>query len=789
MTGPPTPAIRSSRGRAGGSWPALISLALIVIGQLLLEGRHLIGLVPAIAAAVVWARRDVRFGAARIPTAVLVVAAVLAGGAHLWGLGSFPPGLFFDEAVNIKEGAELVRPLRLQTWSHELSGRPTLFLYACGFVYHLFDQYWMATRHLVTAVNLLTVAAMAWALAPAVGRRAAAICAVVFGVSAYHLLFSRIVYEASVSTLLLMLAAGSALRAVRHGGFRWWAAWGVSLGFGLWTYNAFRLAPVFFVLALLVWAVSAPVRVRPAVARLAVGVGIALLIASPLVAVVVRNFEDFTFRAAELSVVDEARAAGSWDPLRHNLTTYPLMFVTNPGTSNQIYHWPAFSPPAAVLLWVGVGVAAGAAWRRRGVELLLLFWMVAGLVPGALTLSIEAPHWSRTLYALPAAAALAALGLVAVADLAGRRWRGPLAGTVLLFVIAGELWAFDRRIAASYDVYNFFYPRVSQAGMLARERAGQGFAVQASDEFATEAYEEVVFWTIVGGRRDRVAPVRIWESFPSDGCLEPVSMLVALRDVRLVDLVRDLYPASRLTVYRDPHDRPIIRELEIACGRPPPEGSHRSLLVRRTGTYTARVPDRVELQIEGVAAADGDRLFIPSGVWTVECRPSCEDSGVVLSGPEDVVLAAALVAASSPGHGLIGHYRNHDGSTHLQLDRLVFPNQRARLQPSFEIEWHGRLVTPRSGTYEFEVQADDFGELVVDGRSVLRYPHDEGFYHGFATLDLDAGGHPLRIGFERRRGGLTFDLTWKPPWEKDFVTIDPAYLLPSERPRIVAISD
>ncbi len=768
-------------------WLAILAAVLTVAGQLLLDAKLLVGLLPAIAAAAIWARRGVSLDDARLPARAAVALALLAvAAAHVWGISEFPPGLFFDEAVNIEEGAELTAPLRLQTWSYELSGRPTLFLYICGAVYHLFGQLWAAARHLVVAFNLLTVVVMAWALVPAVGRRTAVLSAAVFGISAYHLLFSRIVYEASISTLFLLLAVGAALRAARDQGWRWWVVWGVGLGIGLWTYNAFRLVPVFFMVALAAWTPASRRPTRPLFARFAVGLAVALVIAAPLAVVVAGSLGEFTFRAAELSVAAEARAAGSWEPVRHNLATYPLMFFTNPASSNQIYHWPAFSPPTAVLLWVGLGTAIGAAARRHGLALLLLFWFLAGLVPGILTLSIEAPHWCRTLYALPPAAALAAIGLATVSGLFPRRWQAPVASALLLLVVGGELWSFHRRIVPDHEVHNFFYPRVSTAAIMARDRAEAGFAVQASDEFATEAFEERVFWTIVGGRAGRVEPVRIWETFPRYGCSEPVSMLVALRDARLVGLVGDLYPDAALTVHFDPFGRPNVRALEIDCTGPAPSPGAAAVLVRRTGAYRVDFEASVEIRLEGVAVTPGDPLFIPAGLWAIECLPSCGDAGVVLSGPETFALETALLPAPFPGHGLSALYRDHDGSTHRQLDRLIFPNQRGHLQPSFAIQWRGELTVPHGGTYEFRVEADDFGEVVIDGRSVLRYPHDEGFYRDVATLDLDAGEHPLRIEFEKRRGGLTFDLTWRPPWEEDFVPIDPEFFLPSERPRFIS---
>lgn len=202
--------------------PLIIGLLAALIGQLLLNQYLLWGLVPAAVALVLWAlswqeKTDDR----EQPMALFNLGLVIVLGLHFWNLGQSLPGLFYDEAVNISEALEIFGQSRWQQWSNSLSGRPTLFLYLLGFVHRLFGEPWLVARAAVVIVNALSVLAMVWALHPILGQRRTRIAAIIFGVSAYHLLFSRFIYEASISSLPLLIAVGAAIRVTRDARRRW----------------------------------------------------------------------------------------------------------------------------------------------------------------------------------------------------------------------------------------------------------------------------------------------------------------------------------------------------------------------------------------------------------------------------------------------------------------------------------------------------------------------------------------------------------------------------------------
>lgn len=765
-------------------WIGVTGILLAVIAQVFLEDHHLIGLVPAVLGLVVWSRQIQTPTSSRWPTPIVLTAScALVLAIHFWHIDLFPTGLFFDEAVNLREGLYLTNPLRLEPWSNAVSGRPTLFLYLIGFIQRIFGEHWMPVRYFIILVNLISVGVMAWAIRPLVGRSTALVASIIFGVSAYQVLFSRIIYEASISTVILLVAVGAAVRATRDEGFRWWLIWGTALGTGLWTYNAFRLVPIFFVIVLFGWAAATGYGFKKIAARVAIGAVVAFMIVSPMVPTVINNFSDFTLRAGELSVFREAHEAQSANPVIHNLVAYGLMFFSNPGTSDQMYQSPAFSPPTAVFLWIGLGLSIGAVVRRRsGSSLVMLFWLLAGLLPGFLTLSIEAPHWCRTLYALPAAATLAAVGLLGIADLSRGRRRDLLATGLLVAVIAGEIWVFHTRIENDRRYYDFFDPGPSHAAMLARQRVAEGRTVLASDEYATESYQEYVFWTIAGSETEGISAAQVWNNLPRPGSLQTTSVLISPRDQRLINFLLDLYPGSTLSVSHTPWGAEWNREVSIPSKIDAPIGRSAGLLIRQQGLYSFSGVEDLGLQLEGRDVRDGGIFVIPAGIWRVDCDRPCAETGLRISGPEDFLFRDALFNDPNAGHGLLATYRDSDGATSLQLDRLLFANQRGVPQPIFHIEWRGLLTVPNSGDHIFQLICNDHSLVRIDDEAILHYPLEEGVHKASTTIHLDQGDHSIQIEFAKLHGGLEFELMWKAPGRDNFEPLPLEFLTPESGP-------
>lgn len=760
---------------------AVIGLTLAVAGQLQLADQKLAGLVLAFVAVVLWARVG---GNGEDPNAdrrLLDAALVVALAFHFWNLSSFPPGLFYDEAANALEAQELVKSPGVSLWSDNLSGRPTLFLYVLGFAQSLFGDTRLTLRLVVVVVNMATTLLLVWAIVPLVGARVARIAGALYGFSFYHLLFSRLVYEASISSLPLVLAVGCLIRAVTaKRRLLWWTGWGAALGAGLWTYAAFRLVPILFVPVIAVVWYRLRAERRQVLVGAAVGIAAAVVVASPLLVLAATQPDRFSIRARETTVISEVEREGSWEPLVHNLRTYGLMFVNNPRSSNQIYQFPALAVSVAALVWVGIGLGVGAVvrGRRRWLWLLLLYWWLAGLVPGVITVSIEAPHWSRTLYALPAVVIVAAIALDRVSRLSGSKARPALTVALLTAVVITEAMAAHRHLMQESRTVMFFSPIASEAGQIARAAIRDGEDVLASEELVLGAFTPQVFRFHAGEFWDRVRPIALWQTVPEPCRLKSTTVLLTDGDRQTVELFDQLYPDAGVRLHRLPWGAVMLSEVRLPERLPIPRGQEAGLLVRQTGDYSVRLPADVAVRIGPWELADGEDVWLPAGSWDVRCSSQCGQIEARFEGPETFLLADRLVPDPLAGRGLIACYRDRDGAPDYQFDRVIDDNGRGVLRSEWSIARAGELEVPETGTYGFELVSDDGSRLWLDDELVI----DNWGLHGSTTrsaeVELTGGRHRIRIDFFQGKGGSELIVLWQPPWLNHSERLPPDVLRP-----------
>ncbi len=738
------------------------AVVLAVGGQLLLDRYLLWGLLPAFVAVALAARTDEPDSpvlAGRDLALVLVVAA----GLHLWHLTSYPPGLFFDEAQNGLESFALAQSPHWVAWSHELSGRPTLFLYVLAAAQAVLGPHALVLRSVVAAANVLTMLAMAWALAPLLGRERATLAAAIYGVTAYHLLYSRIIYEASISTLPLVVAVGCAIRALEERGYRWWLAWGAALGVGLWTYAAFRLVPVVFVIALGVVALRRPPARRRVLVGSAVGLGLAAVIALPLLITMIRDQDAFFQRARETSLMTDIHNAGSLAPLERNLRAYGLLFFANAQDSNQIYDSPALGTVAAAAAWLGLGSLFVLARRGRGgTAAVLALWWTAGLLPGILTVSVEAPHWSRTLYALPAAAAIAAIGLErAAAALAPRRRRIAVLG-LLAVLAAGELAAFRTGFEDRFESWYFFTPAASCAGRIARERTAEGVDVLAGDSFAGEPFDNEVFRYSAGVPTGGVPALAVWDRVPLGLRERPVSVLFGPREADLARSLVDLESTATIEARRDPWGEILFWEARFPAGQTVATGATAGLLVRASGVHVFHLPQGETVQVQGEDVRDGDALHLDPGVWRLSCPARCSDLAARVDGVEAFALGDRLIDDRFAGHGLLAVSEDANGRR-CQLDRLPFVTARGIARARFTVDWTADLAISDPGEYTFLIGSDDDSRLEIDDEVVVDNSGEHPYIELSGVIALDAGTHRLHLAYRQREGDLRVALRWQPP--------------------------
>jgi len=372
-------------------------------------------------------------------------------------LTALPPGLNPDEAMNGNDALASLASGHFAVFYPENYGREGLFIWIVGLSLKLFGTSVGALRLPSAVIGTLTIAAIYLLASELHGRRVAILGSLLTAVSFWHVTFSRMSLRAILVPLVMSLAFGILLRGLRTRRASAVILAGALFGLGAYTYVAFRAAFLLLAGALLLvpresWSAAGGTRSRvPPSARgwrlAGALLAAAGMVALPLVAYSLRHPDEFGSRMRRVSVMAaEDPPEALW---RSTVLTAKMFFVR--GDDNPRHsHRKAPVLPLAVSPFFGLGLALAVkrtvAPRRGGREdpasllgdrrgaVFLLSWMVIMALPVVLT-GRGVPHALRSIGMLPAVFILAASGVVAVAQAAGRIHRG--AAVAVTVCVAG----------------------------------------------------------------------------------------------------------------------------------------------------------------------------------------------------------------------------------------------------------------------------------------------------------------------------------------------------------------
>ncbi|MFZ0545280.1 MAG: glycosyltransferase family 39 protein, partial [Candidatus Promineifilaceae bacterium] len=341
---------------------------------------------------------------------VLLAAAVL----RLPNLETTPPGLHYDEAANGVLAADIglrgERPVFIPSYT----GKEVFFFYVAGGLMHLLGASVFSLRLASAFIGLLTIAATYWLGWEMLrDRRVALLATALIAISFWHLLFSRLGFRAVSQPLLQGLMVAALFRGLRRGSWRWFVFSGVCLGLSAYTYLAVRFFPIPLVVAMLPILLNRQQRSNGRLGRLALLLGIGLVVLAPLLLYFINNPDAFLVRARQ--VLPEGNPLQLFiDSYGRTLGMYFL--VGDPYWRFNIPNRPLFDWFWGGLLLVGW---AETLWRWRADDLiertanwlliLMPLWM---LLPSALAVGEIVPSNLRVIGLLPFVYLLPARGFL-----------------------------------------------------------------------------------------------------------------------------------------------------------------------------------------------------------------------------------------------------------------------------------------------------------------------------------------------------------------------------------------
>ena len=180
------------------------------------------------------------------------------------------------------------------------SGRPTLYVYLLSAFFKVFGASEMVLRSLPIAIGVITVGVFYLLARHVLGQVPGLAAAFLLAVSRWQINFSRISWEASMMPLMVTLSLFFLFKALETKRWYYFAATGVALGAGMYTYLAFRFVPVILVLLVGYIAWRQWPLIRQNIVRLTMAALVGALVFLPLGIFAFTHQDDFFHRATQI---------------------------------------------------------------------------------------------------------------------------------------------------------------------------------------------------------------------------------------------------------------------------------------------------------------------------------------------------------------------------------------------------------------------------------------------------------------------------------------------------------
>lgn len=372
---------------------------------------------------------------------------------RLWQLTAVPPGLHYDEAIDLHQAIRILggaHPLYItEGW-----GREALFYYLVAVSLNAVADNMLALRLTAVLCSLGFILVSYFLVRKWHGALAAGLTIAWLAVVYWPVSTGRVGVRNITLPLLVVLTM-----------YSFWWAWqnptvhkngryfltGVFLGLTLYTYQPARFIPFLFIgFAGYIFLFHRPIFLQQW-KGLTIMAGTAVLFILPLTYILLTSQTAESDRSWTLEPLTELLNGNPQLVLENSYATAKMFtFAGDPLVAYNIPDRPVFRP-----VWVGLFFYSGigiALWRwRQPLYVLVLMWLGLGLVPTILTIS--APHFNRTIAAQLPVMFLTALPIAEVSKWASTRWKyGALLPLLIVFV--GWL----QTSYATWQDYFFYWP-------------------------------------------------------------------------------------------------------------------------------------------------------------------------------------------------------------------------------------------------------------------------------------------------------------------------------------------
>ncbi|MFP4465904.1 MAG: ArnT family glycosyltransferase [Candidatus Goldiibacteriota bacterium] len=336
----------------------------------------------------------------RIEIAAAGLLFVIAFALRIYAIDKIPVGVWFDEAQNGNEVIKMLKENNLEVFIPRHTQMPAMFFWISGLFFKLFGPEVFSLRFVSVFTGSLSIAAFFFLLRYVLGDFKLALAgAFLLAFSRWHITFSRVGFLGMQTLFIEILFVYFYLRTIKEKRYFYAVMAGLAGGLNLYTFSAANLVPLAAGMHMAFVFIKKPSgfiaeKLRPAAVMVLVG----LIVSGPLLIYAVNNSENVTRRINDVGIVKDIKKEKSLYPVLKNIYSYAHTFhlAGDYNGRHNLYKKPLLDIISGILFAAGFF----AAFAARGGGFFLV-WFLVMMLPGILTITIEAPQAYRIIGAIP----------------------------------------------------------------------------------------------------------------------------------------------------------------------------------------------------------------------------------------------------------------------------------------------------------------------------------------------------------------------------------------------------
>lgn len=716
-------------------------------------------------------------------------------------LDSLPTGIWYDEAVNGLEARHILHDsLYRPVFIGVNTGFPHLGLYAL-MLGLLGETNIVALRLISSLFAVGSVWLGYWVGREIRGHMFGLLLALILATMHWSINFSRIAMTGIEVVFFILLALYFVIRLIHYEQVRDAILAGLAIGTGLWFYRAFQVTLLAFgIVILTAWTYRAWKR---SLVLWGIMIATSLAVIFPLIIFALTRTE-YWDRVNEVSIFGPESRNTPWnEALMKSIPLHLEMFHIQ-GDQNGRHNLPGepmLDPITGILFGLGL-VLAVRDWRQRE-NLFFLAVLILGLSGGILTVTFEAPQSLRSISTLPAVAYFAALGALALGQLARTALQTilrlpstvPLLGFLgLTILLTGwNYWVYFQEQRFDYRVWSAYSTSETLAGRVLAEQDADTLIYTSPfifDHVSSQFLAEEQTKRSQLMKMPDVLPVRL----PPD---HKMVMLFVPVERMLYELAQRLYPnavfrtISSQTYGVEPSkwepDLFYVVELspeDIASVQGLAPDGNGIFYADHYGDYHFVLPENSVLRLDGETFTQREvTILLPQGNHQLQIQPPDTPLSWIQGDELKPVPRWLLYHSPVSDQGVLATYyanANWQGSP-VSIETHPFIYQRIQIltrERPYSVIYTGQLYAPRDGEYNFGLNAIDYAQLKIDGKMVVKTIEPN---KRFAkSLMLTQGWHDIEVRYQDLTSHTFVFLEWTLPDDSEFTPISIDYLRPRD---------